>query len=130
MNEDQRLVLARSWIEKADAALLDARLLLENDRLHSCVNRLYYAVFYAASAVLAYRNQAYGKHSAVRSAFHRDFVNTGLVKKEHGRMYDILLGRREQSDYQPAITFQTAEVAEYMNAARQIIDACRSLVSV
>ena len=129
MNEDQRAILVQSWTEKADAALLDARLLLENNRLAACVNRLYYAVFYAASAVLTYRNQEYGKHSAVRSAIHRDFVNAGLLNREHGRMYDILLSSREQSDYLPSMEFEQDEVAEYMASAAEIVDVLKRLIA-
>lgn len=98
MNEEQRSVLVTSWLAKADSAMEDAQLLKENGRLGACVNRLYYAVFYAASAVLALRGQSYGRHSAVRAAVHRDFVNAGLLDKECGRIYDILMSRREQAD--------------------------------
>jgi uncharacterized protein (UPF0332 family) len=59
MNEDQRMILFGSWMEKADSALQDAHLLFENGRLAACVNRLYYSIFYTASAVLAFRGQSY-----------------------------------------------------------------------
>jgi uncharacterized protein (UPF0332 family) len=40
MNQEQRAILVRSWIEKADSALQDANLLNENERLNSCVTLL------------------------------------------------------------------------------------------
>mgnify|MGYP006301249017 CR=1 FL=1 len=129
MNEQQRATLVETWLTKSDSALRDARLLKENGSLSACVNRLYYAAFYAVSAVLASRNQSYGKHSAVRAAVHRDFVKTGLLSKEHGRTYDILLSRREQADYQPAVTFEPDEVHEYFVHAREMVAALKGLAA-
>jgi uncharacterized protein len=127
MTEDLRSSLVATWFEKAGSALQDAILLNENGRWAACVNRLYYAVFYAANAVLASRGQTYAKHSAVRGAMHRDFVNTGLLDKEFGRIYDILLSRREQADYRPAVTFGPDEVGDYLIRARQFVDASKRL---
>jgi len=71
---DQRHEIARYWMEKAKESLDSARLECEKEHLGFCLNRLHYAVFYAVSSVLASRGLKYGKHSAVRSALHRDFV--------------------------------------------------------
>jgi len=127
MNGEQNAIVAKSWLEKAESALQDARLLFENKRLASCVNRLYYAAFYGASAVLASRGESYGRHSAVRSAVHRDFVNTGLLSTEFGRIYDILLSRREQSDYQPTAKFELDEVAEYLDKSIAMVEALKKI---
>jgi len=127
MNSQQREIIVKSWFEKADTVLQDARLLFQNGRFASCVNRLYYAVFYSASAVLVLRGQKYGKHSAVRSAVHRDFVNSGLLDKEHGRMYDILLSRREQSDYQPLTVFSPDEVEMFLAKATEMVTAFKKI---
>jgi uncharacterized protein (UPF0332 family) len=128
MNAEQRDILVKLWLEKSEAVLNDARLLFLNGRLASCVNRLYYTVFYAAGAVLISRGKQYGRHSAVRSAVHRDFVNTGLLDKELGRMYDVLLSRREQSDYQPSLEFSADEVEVYMAKADEMVGAFRKML--
>jgi uncharacterized protein (UPF0332 family) len=128
MNEEQRTLLASTWMYKAESAIRDASLLKENGRLHACINRLYYAVFYAASAVLAFRGNTYGRHSAVRSSIHRDFVNQGLIGTDLGRIYDILLSRREQADYQPTIEFAVEEVDEYFNRAEEMLEAFKRLI--
>jgi uncharacterized protein (UPF0332 family) len=128
MNAQQQKIIVKSWFEKADAVMQDARLLFQNGRLASCVNRLYYAVFYSASAVLVSQGKKYGKHSAVRSAVHRDFINTGLLDKEYGRMYDILLSRREQSDYQPLTAFSMDEVEMFLIKATEIVEAFKRII--
>lgn len=61
------LTLARLQIDKALEAYEVAGLALENGKLISAVNRLYYVEFYAASALLQIRGEAYAKHTAVRA---------------------------------------------------------------
>jgi len=40
---------------------------IENDRLSFAINRLYYVLFYAMSAILTAKGDSYSKHSGVRS---------------------------------------------------------------
>ncbi len=42
----------------------------------SACNRAYYAIFYAASALLYSKGFSYGKHSAVIAAFRQHFIKT------------------------------------------------------
>jgi len=56
------------YIEHAEEALKVARLDLDNDFYTAAVNRAYYAIFYAANALLATRKLARSKHSGVLAA--------------------------------------------------------------
>lgn len=67
---------------------------LNAGRLSFSVNRLYYAMFYSVTAALAIKGEKYIKHSAVRAAFHRDFVRTEKVEKSIGKLYDELFHAR------------------------------------
>ncbi len=57
--------LARYWLRKSFEAEESATLLFEHQQWPACISRLYYASFYAMSALLALRQLSYGKHSAV-----------------------------------------------------------------
>ena len=48
---------------------LDARLLANAGRWNACVNRLYYACFYAISALLVRNSLSSSKHAGVRGFF-------------------------------------------------------------
>ena len=77
MNNGGFLELAVLWLEKAGESLASAESELNADRLSFAVNRLYYAVFYAATALFALEDRRLAKHAAVRSALHKDFIRTG-----------------------------------------------------
>lgn len=95
----ERKKLAVYWMQKAKRSYETAVRELKQKNYDFCANRLYYAAFYAVSAVLILRGQSYTKHSGVRAALHRDFVKTGIIATEFGALYDALLRDREESDY-------------------------------
>jgi len=57
-------------------------------------------------------NLAVKKHSAVRVALHRDFVKTGLIPVEYGKLYDALLRDREEADYVAFVDFDQELIKE------------------
>ena len=63
------LVLYR--MTRADETLEDARILAKAGRWNACVNRLYYACFYAVSALLVRDGLSSSKHAGVRSLFNQ-----------------------------------------------------------
>jgi hypothetical protein len=59
--EERSLVQYR--MARANEALEEARLLFDANHLHTYVNRLYYACFYAMSALLLTRGRSASKHA-------------------------------------------------------------------
>ena len=55
------LVLYR--MTRAEEALEDPRILARAERWNACVNRLYYACFYAVSALLVMDGLSFSKHA-------------------------------------------------------------------
>ena len=68
MNQSKK-DLVQYRIQRARDTLEDARILANASRWNPCVNRLYYACFYAVSALLAQQELSSSKHSGVRSLF-------------------------------------------------------------
>lgn len=71
--------LARHRLSRAREAFAEGEQLLAASGLMGAVNRLYYAAFYAARALLALREVDSSRHSGVISMFQRHFVKTRLV---------------------------------------------------
>jgi uncharacterized protein (UPF0332 family) len=88
------------YIQNALEMLDAARILLQNGFLSSAINRSYYAVFYAANALLATKGINQGKHSGVINAFRQNFIKTGLIDQEYSRIYGRLMEDRHESDYE------------------------------
>ena len=63
-------------IQRATETLNDARLLAENERWNSSINRLYYACFYGVSALLYLHSIEAKTHKGVRIKFMSEFIKT------------------------------------------------------
>jgi uncharacterized protein (UPF0332 family) len=97
---DNNIALANLRVKQAAEELRVVELLIDaqaTDR--SIVNRLYYACFYAVSAVLVSRGYRTTTHNGVRALFSRHFVQTGDFDASFGRFFSHLFDTRLKGDY-------------------------------
>lgn len=86
-------------LEKSETSLAAADMLLKSGYPDYCVSRAYYAMFYAAEAVLLTRELQFSKHSAVVAAFAREFVKQGIFDKDMSRQLRRAFQYRMEGDY-------------------------------
>jgi uncharacterized protein len=92
-------------LQRASDTLNDAKLLADNGRWNSCINRLYYANFYAVSALLYYHSIETKTHKGVRIKFMCEFIKTGLFDKDFGNLFSDLFDWRQEGDYSDFVIF-------------------------
>lgn len=115
-------------LAKADETLEDARVLADAGRWNACVNRLYYACFYAVSGLLWLDGQSSSKHSGVRSLFNQQYVKTGKISKEMAQIYNDLFERRQEGDYVDFVSFDESQVLPWIPKAEQLISYITDLI--
>lgn len=124
--EMKALILYR--LERSHEALEEAHILLEKGYANTFVNRLYYACFYAVSALLLTRDLSSAKHSGVRSLFHQNFIKPGIVEVELGQLYDKLFRNRQKVDYTDLIRFDLDEVRNWYDETQRFVEAIENIV--
>ena len=115
----------RYWWAQAEASLESAQREFIAGAYSFSVNRLYYALFYAASAALLDRQLSFTKHTGVRSAFHREFIKSGLLEIEWGKFYDKLFEDRQEGDYLVFVTFERDYVEDLVKMSKQFLETLR-----
>jgi uncharacterized protein (UPF0332 family) len=81
----------------------------KDEDFSAAVNRAYYAMFYAANALLVTRGLERSKHSGVIAAFRQQFVKPGLIRADYSRYFGEALDERHTADYElEPIDFDTA----------------------
>lgn len=131
MNEERQALqeLCHNWRRKSRERLLAAQRDLEEGMSEIAVSNLYYAMFYAFTAVLTIRGyKPLSKHSAVKAVFHRDFVNQGLVEVRYGRLYQQLFDDRHRADYDPIASFDLEELQELLEQVTAFLAVCDKLI--
>ncbi len=113
---------------RANETLEDARILANARRWNACVSRLYYACFYAVSALLVRHGLSSSKHAGVRSLFNRQYVKTGKIPKDLARIYNDLFERRQEGDYIDFVRFEESQVIPWISKAEQLIRHITNLI--
>jgi uncharacterized protein len=92
-------------LKRASDTLADAKLLADNGSWISSINRLYYACFYAVSALLFSQSIEAKTHKGVRIKFMGEFIKTGKFDKDFGKLYSDLFDWRQEGDYSDFVQF-------------------------
>ena len=100
MKQEEIEVLINYRLEQAQTALDDGRYLLEGQRSpQGIINRSYYAMFYAAIALLQKIGRIPSKHAGVISLFDTEFVKKGIFSKQLSKDFHRAFELRQVSDY-------------------------------
>lgn len=113
--------LAVYRLQSAEERLKAARLLLEKQMYSDAVSRAYYAVFQAARAVLASKGLDSRKHSGIIGLFNQQFVKTGLLSKDYGKILKNCRDLREAGDYDDFYLVSREEALKVMENASRFI---------
>ncbi len=129
MNESEaQEKLIELWLEKASEALASAELELNEGHTNFAVNRLYYACFYAVTALLLRDGKQFARHSAVKSEFGRTYIKPGRVDVKWNKFYQKLFDDRQEGDYIPTAIFEASDVSTSLQQVREFIDLIRGLI--
>ncbi|MBU0491209.1 MAG: HEPN domain-containing protein [Chloroflexi bacterium] len=88
------------YMEHARQALYAAEVNLREGLLTTAVNRAYYAIFYAASALLLTQDIRRSKHASIVAAFRQYFVKPGLIEARYSDIYGDVMEARQVGDYE------------------------------
>ena len=85
--------------QRAKETYEEALILAREKRWNAVINRLYYACFYAVIALLLKNNIETQSHDGARTQFGLNFVKTGIINKEFGKLFSKLFDYRQKGDY-------------------------------
>ena len=108
---DNREQAIKLKLQKANALLGEAEVLMQNKFYATVINRLYYGCFHATKALLLTKDLTPNTHSGVINLLHLHFVQPGLFDMEQASFYSRLLQERMEEDYSDFI-IEDAETTE------------------
>ena len=108
-------------LQKADESFADAELLANNGRWNSVVNRLYYASFYAVSALFLSKDIKSTTHDGCRTQFSLNFIKKGNIEKRFGKHFTKLFDLRQKGDYGDLFDYDKATVEPLIDLTKEFI---------
>ena len=125
---DTKGVLIEYRIKRAKDTFEDALILAEKNKWNSAINRLYYAAYYAVSALLLKSDIKATTHNGIKSNFSEYFIKTGIITKDHGKIFSQLFNWRQKGDYDDLFDFEKEKVLPYLDPVKNLIETIEKIV--
>ena len=127
-NDRESLINYR--MEQAEETILDVQLLIENDRLRSAVNRIYYGMFYSLLALGLANQFESSKHVQLIGWFNKNFIHEDLIDSKYGKIINKAFNRRTKGDYDTYVEFEKDIVFEMFNEMQDFISEIKSYLKI
>ena len=102
---------------------------MQNQLYNTALNRLYYAYFYATTAILLSKNLFPKTHSGTTALLHQHMVKQFGFDVAKSAFYTRLMQQREKDDYNDFLIVDKTLVEKYIQPAREYIDYVISLIA-
>ncbi len=129
MNEDNRKQIIDFRMENAQKTLKEVKILKENELWNTAINRLYYACYYATTALLVANKIEAQSHSGVRQMLALHFVKPGKLSKYYFNIYGSLFEKRQMSDYEDFVLMTKETVEEYYPKSIEYVEEIAKLLN-
>ena len=116
-------------MQRSHETLAEVPFLKEQGFFNTATNRLYYACYYAAVALLLKNRITTETHAGVKSKLGLHFVATGRISKESGRAFTNIFDCRQRGDYHDYYYSSKEEVEELYPKAKRFIEEVEALLS-
>lgn len=128
LSEDERQALVTYRLEKAHKTYQQAFDSIPLGYWEMTANRLYYAAYYAVSALLLQQGLSVQTHHGIIQMLGLHFVKTGKISKEMGTLYSRLFSMRQTGDYGDTFDLTEEDVMPLVAPTKELIQAISSML--
>lgn len=126
---EERQALVEYRLEKSARTLIEAQ---DNARLGHwtlAANRLYYALFHAACALLVSKGLTAKTHSGIITLLAQKFVKGGFLTREDGALIARLQNMRQSGDYDDFFEWTEEDVKPMFPRTDQLLRKIQTLIA-
>lgn len=110
LTPNERYAIVQYRIEKAKTTMIEAKAVASQNFWNLAANRLYYACYYAASAILIAKGLEANTHAGVSRMLSLHFVKTGIITNEESKLMKHLFMMRQSGDYDDMFDWTAEDV--------------------
>jgi len=126
---EERGIIVQLRMEKAKATFAELDILIANGLWRNAANRLYYACFYAAGALLINDGHVVHAHNGVKTLLSFYYIKTGIIDKFYSTFYGKLFNLRQTGDYDDMAIITEADVLHLLEPAKNFITTIDNLIT-
>lgn len=119
---------ALKLIARAHENVTEMNVLLVRSLYFGAVNRAYYAIFHAFSALLLLDGKEFSSHKSLISYFGKHYSRTGRVPKHYHRVFLDAFEIRQRADYDYDAIVSKEQAEEIAANANEIVEYVESKI--
>jgi uncharacterized protein len=128
MTDREKAELVEYRWKSAKETLQEVKPLMNIKLWNTCVNRLYYACFYAVSALLAQNDILTKTHSGSLKMFSLHFLKSGIINEDTGVFYSKIFSMRQNADYEDFFDYEQEDVEALITPANELINEIEKIL--
>ena len=129
LTEEERASLISYRLKKSEATFKEATDVFQLRHWGLVVNRLYYAVFYAGTALLLSSGHAMRSHAGFLTLIGQHYVIPGTLSKEEGKLISNLFRMRRTGDYDDTFDYEKEDVEPLIQPTAALIAKIASIIN-
>lgn len=122
LTEEERKAIVTYRLEKATRTFEQAVGNINLGYWEVIANRLYYAAYYAVSALLIANRLSAHTHNGVIQVFGLNFIKNQIIPSEYGKLYSQLFSLRQTGDYDDTYDLSEEDVIPLIEPAKHLIE--------
>ncbi len=117
-------------LQRAEETIREVDIHIKHQLWNTAINRrMYYACFYAVSALLIKHGVETLTHTGTRQKFGQLFVKTGLVDRALAKLYSDLFNKRHKGDYNGFFDHDEISVLRLYPISKRFVSKVKELVT-
>jgi uncharacterized protein (UPF0332 family) len=121
LSDNERKALIDYRIKQAYESAQVAEFLYNNHNYATSINRIYYAVFYSLLALGIQFGFKTSKHPQLHGWFNKNFIATGIIEREFGRILRDIYQNRLSADYEVYVNFPKEDIELLLSERKAFI---------
>ena len=128
LKDEDRREIVKYRLEKSLRTYYEAVGSISNGYVETAANRLYYAAYYAVSALLVSYKYEASTHNGVIQMFGLAFIKTKIIERRFGTLFNQLFSLRMTGDYEDRHFLNLEEdVKPLVEPTKELIDITTKL---
>lgn len=129
LSQEERNAIVAYRTEKARMALDEIKKVMPLEVWSIIANRMYYALYYAVSALLTKDSHPVNTHKGALSLVNQYYVKTDILTKEDGHLFGQVFAFRQGSDYDDFIDATKEDVEQIFPKVEALVEKIIALTN-
>ena len=128
ITENDRESLIDYRLKQALETIELAKFLVMSEKLIIAVNRIYYGMYYALTALALKNKFETSKHGQLIGWFNKEYISTKKLDSKYGKILRNAYQNRTKGDYDAFVSFSKVEVESMLSEMTDFIEEIKRLL--